>query len=151
MAYRLMGRNPWEEWDDYEDEESDELDDWGDEDIAGSAEEDGTGLTLEQELMLRKIADAAETMSRDELIGALLNCWEQRMMEKQLFAEAAHNSGVAAQFTTVTLQRLPRTRKEFTEIFGYTPTEEEAMEYLDELRETATMELNMERIVDSVD
>lgn len=141
----------WESWD----EDEDELEEW-EEDWLDEAREDRECLdegllTLEQQLSMRRMALQAKTMTRSQLVNALLHAWEQRFMERRNFLEMAHGMGVAARLTDMSLQRPPRTKREFTEIFGYLPTTEQAMEYLEELHETATMELDMERIVDSVD
>jgi hypothetical protein len=138
----------WEHWDD---EEEDGEDAWLEEARAQREETSEELLTLEQRLTIRQVAEEAQTMSREELIHALLLCWEQRFGEKMAFAEAAYGLGMPVKTSGLAFARQPRTRKDFIEIFGYEPTPQQAMEYLDEMEETATMELDMERIVDSVE
>lgn len=143
----FMGRE-WGPWDDGEEDDEDE---WLEEARAQRDESSEELLTLEQRLIMRQVAEEAQTMSREELIHALLHCWEQRFGEKMAFAEAAYSLGMPVKTSGPAFALQPRTRKDFIEIFGYEPTPQQAMEYLDEMEETATMELDMERIVDSVE
>ena len=104
-------------------------------------------LTTEQRYLLRRVAVEAQDLSRDELIEALCNCWEARFLQKQIFACSSREAGFVFQIEERLPLQQPETEEEFTEIFGYLPTEEEAMAYLEDLHEIATMELDMDEIV----
>jgi hypothetical protein len=106
-----------------------------------------TQLTTEQQYLLRRVAVEAQELSRDELIEALCDCWEGRFLQKQIFACSSREAGFVFQIEERFPQQLPETEEEFTAIFGYLPTEEEAMAYINNLREVATMELDMDEIV----
>ena len=56
-------------------------------------------LTMEQAYMLRKIAHEVKSYSRDDLIEALLDCWEGKFRQKQVFLMASQDAGFAFKFT----------------------------------------------------
>jgi len=146
-----MTRHLLPNWQDWDWEDGDEGGDWLD-DLQGERESlSENGLSLEQQWTMRQVAEEAQTMSREELICALLDCWEQRFGEKMAFAEAAHSLGIPVKTSGPEFARRPRSREDFTEIFGYEPTPQQALAFLEQMEETATMELNMERVVDSVE
>ncbi len=89
----------------------------------------------------------ARDLSRDELIEALCDCWEARFLQKQIFAYSSREAGFCFQIEERLPMQQPETEEEFTAVFGYLPTEEEAMAYLEELQGIATMELDMDEIV----
>jgi hypothetical protein len=127
------------------------VEDWPPE--AGS-EEDETSeelLTYEQQLIIRQVAADAKEMSREELIQALLCCWGEKFAMRREISDAVARYGVPIKICGPMLIRQPSTKAEFREALGFVPTAEEARQFLDDLEETATMELDMERIVDSVD
>lgn len=125
----------WEPWppDEIEDETSEEL------------------LTYEEQLVIRQVAEEAKTMDRQQLTQALLACWGEKFALRRALSEVADEHELPIKVRGPMLIREPGTREEFREVFGYVPTEQEARDFLEELHETATMELDMERIVDSVE
>jgi FMN phosphatase YigB (HAD superfamily) len=104
-------------------------------------------LTTEQQYLLRRVAVEAQDLSRDELIEALCDCWEARFLQKQIFEYSSREAGFVFQVKERLPLQQPETEEEFTAIFGYLPTEEEAMAYLEDLQQIATMELDMDEIV----
>lgn len=46
---------------------------------------------------------------------------------------------------------VPKTQEEFAEMMGFTPTIKQAEEFAQELYQDASMELDMEEIIDSTD
>ena len=48
-------------------------------------EEQSDALSCEQEYLLRAIAQESMEMNKEELILALLGCWEARFRQKQVF------------------------------------------------------------------
>ncbi len=56
------------------------------------------GLTAEQQFMLHRIALEIQSLSRDELHQALLDCWEARFRQKQSFIASAKEAGFSFQF-----------------------------------------------------
>ena len=104
-------------------------------------------LTQEQKYLLRRVEIEARTMSKDELVEALCTSWEARFRLKQTFIANSRNAGFVFFLEERHPWQQPETREEFTELMGYEPTEEEAEEYLRDMWEAATMELDMDEIV----
>ena len=103
-------------------------------------------LTCEQEYLLRAVAQDAMEMNKEELILALLSCWEARFRQKQVFLSTCRSAGYVfkldegAGFTPESLEDLEK-------IFGYAPSEEELRDYYKSLHETVTMSVDMNEIV----
>jgi hypothetical protein len=108
-------------------------------------------LTYEQQLILRRIYEDAQHMSRVQLIQALMQAWGEKFALRRAYMESARENDIPVRICEMLLLSRPETKQEFKEILGYVPTAQQAMDFLDELEETATMELDMERIVDSVE
>jgi hypothetical protein len=104
-------------------------------------------LTQEQKYLLRRVEIEARAMSKDELVEALCTSWEARFKLKQTFIANSRNAGFIFFLEERHPWQQPETKEEFTEILGYEPTEDEAEEYLREMWEVATMELDMDDIV----
>lgn len=104
-------------------------------------------LTTEQQYLLRRIELESADLSKDELIAALLDCWEARFRQKQVFLSTTRSAGYVFKMDEGATLFAPETDEDFTEIFGYLPTEEEAEDYMRGLWENATMELDMDAIV----
>jgi hypothetical protein len=104
-------------------------------------------LTDEQKYLLKRVEIEARTLSKDELVNALCNAWAERFKLKQIFLANSREAGFIFCLEERHPWQLPETEEEFTEIFGFVPTEDEANEYLQSLYETATMELDMDEIV----
>jgi len=104
-------------------------------------------LTTEQQYLLRRIELEIKELSRDELIAALLECWEARFRLKQTFLLTAREAGYVFKMEDGGTLFAPETEEDLAEIFGYAPTEEEAEDYMRGLWENATMELDMDAIV----
>lgn len=104
-------------------------------------------LTAEQRYMLRRVEIEAQAMSRDDLIVALCASWEARFKLKQTFLTNSREAGFIFFLEERHPWQQPETQEEFAALMGYVPTEDEANEYLRELHEVATMELDMDDIV----
>jgi hypothetical protein len=108
-------------------------------------------LTYEEQLMIRRVAEDAQRMSRDQLIAALMQCWGEKFAQRRALMEVADMHDIPIYISGPMLIRQPSTKAQFEEALGYVPTAEQARQFLEDLEETATMDLDMERIVDSVD
>ena len=104
-------------------------------------------LTTEQEYLLKRVAIEAGELSRDGLVEALLECWEARLRQKQFFLEQSRSACFIFKMEEGATLYAPETDEDFEDIFGYSPTQEEAEEYMCSLWENATMELDMDAIV----
>lgn len=108
-------------------------------------------LTQEQKFLLRRVELEAQELSKAELIDALLGCWEVRFQLKQSFMEFARNAGIHFKLDEQRSPFSPDSLEELEAVFGYEPTEEEAVNYIKDMYETATMELDMDEIVLGLD
>lgn len=104
-------------------------------------------LTTEQEYLLKRIEIECGELSREQLLEALLDCWEARFRQKQFFLAQSKSAGYLFKMEEGATLCAPETEEEFEEIFGYVPSEEEAEEYVSRMWETATMELDIDAIV----
>lgn len=104
-------------------------------------------LTIEQEYLLRAIAQEAQSLSREELFNALLSCWEARFRQKQIFLATCRHAGFAFKLDEGATMFTPENLTDLVKIFGYIPSAEEANDYMKSMVETATMELDMDEIV----
>ncbi len=108
-------------------------------------------LTQEQKFVLKRVELEAKDLSRQELIEALLACWEERFQLKQSFREFSREAGIVFKLDEQRSPFSPSSLEELEEVFGYQPSEEEAMNYIKDVYESATMELDMDEIVLGVD
>jgi hypothetical protein len=108
-------------------------------------------LTAEQKYLLRRVELQAHHLSRDELVHALCNAWEERFRLKQTFLTISREAGFVFSLVERHPWQPPETDEEFKEVMGFVPTEEEAESFVRDLYETATMELDMDDIVLSED
>lgn len=104
-------------------------------------------LTQEQKYLLRRVEIEARAMSKDQLVEALCTSWEARFKLKQTFLANSREAGFLFFLEERHPWQRPETREEFMEVLGYEPTESEAEDYLREMWEAATMELDMDEIV----
>lgn len=105
------------------------------------------GLTAEQQFMLHRMALEIQSLSRDELHQALLDCWEARFRQKQSFIASAKEAGFSFQFNEG-IAVMPATAvEEFEDFHGHAPTWEDAEDYLEQIQENVHMELDMDAIV----
>lgn len=104
-------------------------------------------LTQEQKYLLRRVEIEARAMSKEQLVEALCTSWEARFKLKQTFLANSREAGFLFFLEERHPWQQPETREEFTEVLGYEPTESEAEDYLREMWEAATMELDMDEIV----
>lgn len=141
----------WEDWEDSQDSEDPEADceEWPPEPDDDEISEDL--LSYEEQLVIRCVAEEAQAMDRRELIAALMQCWGEKFAQRRALMEVAEEHGIPIYIGGPMLIRQPCTKSQFKEAFGYVPTAQQAREFLEDLEETATMDLDMERIVDSVD
>jgi len=103
-------------------------------------------LTLEQEYLLRSVAQDAMEMDKEELILALLSCWEARFRQKQVFLSTCRSAGYVFKLDEGDTS-IPESLEDLIAIFGYMPTMEETRDYYKTVHETATMEVDMNEIV----
>lgn len=108
-------------------------------------------LTMEQTFILHRLAEEAKGMSREQLISALIESWEMRFRIKQNFMATTREAGYMFKMEERRPTRQPETEDELAEILGYEPTEEEIANYMRDVWENATMELDMDEIVLSRD
>lgn len=104
-------------------------------------------LTEEQQFILRKIEIEAQELDREELIDALLDCWEVRFRLKQTFMELSREAGITFKLEEAQSSSAPECLEDLEEIFGYEPSEEETVEFMKSVYENATMELDMDEII----
>ena len=107
--------------------------------------------TQEQKFILRRVELEAKDLSKAELIEALLGCWEVRFQLKQSFVEFSRDAGLVFKLDEQRSPFSPDSLEDLESIFGYEPTEEEAVNYIKDVYESATMELDMDEIVLGVD
>ena len=100
-------------------------------------------LTMEQTYLLHKIAIEARDSSREELVEALLNCWEDRFRQKQVFLAASKEAGFAFKFNEGAAF-FPSDEDE-NEVVAVHLSEED--ESLKEMIDSANFELDMDAIV----
>jgi hypothetical protein len=108
-------------------------------------------LTTEQRYLLRKLELDAQAMSRPELISALCAAWEARFAQKQHFIYGTREAGMMLRLEERQPSQLPESEEDLCGLFGHAPTDEEVHAYLKEQWETATMELDMDEIVQTPD
>jgi hypothetical protein len=104
-------------------------------------------LTAEQKYLLKRVELEASAMSKPELVRALCAAWEARFKLKQTFMANSREAGFIFYLEERHPWQPPETEEEFASLMGYVPTEDEASEYIRELHEVATMELDMDDIV----
>jgi hypothetical protein len=108
-------------------------------------------LTQEQKFILKRVELEAKDLNREELVEALLGCWEVRFQLKQSFMEFSRGAGIVFRVDEQRDPFSPDSMEDLESIFGYEPTEEEAVNYIKDVYESATMELDMDEIVLGVD
>ena len=106
---------------------------------------------MEQEYLLRRIALEAQELSQEELINALCDSWAARFQQKFTFMRMSRSAGYSFTMQEKSPYGVPRTQEEFAEMMGFTPTIKQAEKFAQELYQDASMELDMEEIIDSAD
>ncbi len=96
--------------------------------------------------MLHRIAIETKDLSRDELIEALLGCWEGRFVQKQAFLAASKDAGFVFKFNEGSAFIPPTEEQESTDSFLCLFDDEEEDEF-EEVFESQSFELDMEAIV----
>mgnify|MGYP001225037715 CR=1 FL=1 len=104
-------------------------------------------LTHEQQFVLHRLALELKDYSKEELIEALLSCWEARFRQKQIFLASSQEAGFSFNFNDGMAVMPEAAVKEFEQSHGYKPTWEDAEDYMESIAEEACMELDMESIV----
>ena len=99
---------------------------------------------MEQAYLLHKIALEIKNYSREDLIEALLDCWEGRFKQKQVFLMASQDAGFAFKFTEG-VACLPVREEEDNDSDMVLLEEEE--ETLQAIVDSANFELDMDAIV----
>lgn len=103
-------------------------------------------LSAEQQFLLKKVEMEAEELSKEELIDALVDCWEQRFRLKQVFQEYTREAGISFRLEEARSPYAPESIEDLTAILGYEPTDEEALDYYQEMYES-NMYIDMDEIV----
>tara|TARA_Y100000589_G_scaffold332248_1_gene390755 strand:+ start:6606 stop:6947 length:342 start_codon:yes stop_codon:yes gene_type:complete len=103
-------------------------------------------LTQEQQFLLKRVEMEAAHLSKEELIDALVDCWEARFRLKQAFTEYSRDAGMAFRLEEARSPYAPETIEDLTQLFGYEPTDEEALDYYQSVFES-NMEVDMDEIV----
>ena len=101
-------------------------------------------LTMEQAYMLHKIGLEIKNYSREDLTEALLDCWEGRFRQKQVFLMASKDAGFAFKFTEG-VACLPSREEEDSDSDMALLEEDE--ETLQDMIDSANFELDMDAIV----
>tara|TARA_B100000945_G_C20409230_1_gene611719 strand:- start:769 stop:1110 length:342 start_codon:yes stop_codon:yes gene_type:complete len=104
-------------------------------------------LSLEQQFTLNKISIEIQHYSREELIVALLDCWEAKFRQKAAFLDSAREAGFNFKLNEGTASIPSSTCEEFEEENGYAPSVQEAEEIMQNIFDEANMELDMDSIV----
>ena len=105
---------------------------------------DADALSTEQQYLLRRIHLEAQSMSREQLVRALIRATEEKLRLKQYFASISSGGIRVVEGQAC---RLPEDEDGLREIFGHLPTESEIEAYYEQQYETATMEVDMDEIV----
>lgn len=104
-------------------------------------------LTLEQSFIINKLSIEIHSYNREELIAALLECWEARFRQKQAFLDSAKEAGFNFRLNEG-IALIPGTVvDDFEDEHGYVPSPDEAEAYMQDIYEEANMELDMDAIV----
>ena len=103
-------------------------------------------LTHEQEFLLARIAIEATQMSKQELIAALVGAMACKFSMRQTCEELLADCGVQVRMQEVIPVDLT-SEEALRDVFGYSPSDEEAQDYVESAIEEATMELDMDAIV----
>ena len=103
-------------------------------------------LTSEQLFLLKRVEMEASHLSKEELVDALVDCWEQRFMLKQAFLTHSRETGLSFRLEEHRSPYAPENLEDLTQVFGYEPTNEEAVEYYQSMYES-NMEIDMDEIV----
>ena len=82
-------------------------------------------ITQEQAFHLRRVELEAQEMSKEELIGALLDCWEARFQQKQIFQASSRAAGLMFRLDEEEPCYVLESEEDLQKIFGHEPTEEE--------------------------
>ena len=104
-------------------------------------------MTPEQAFLLRKVELEAQDMSKEELIGALLDSWVARFQQKQIFQSSSRAAGFVFRLDEEEPCYEFESEEDLERIFGHRPTAEELDGYIRRVWEHATLELDMEEII----
>ena len=112
-------------------------------------------LSLEQSLSLRKLALELEEMSRQELIEAVLEEREQRLLQERFFLASMAAEGIPAEVDDAFELALPETEEDMIAVFGHVPDDEELSDYVNRQieahMEAARMDVDIEAIALGLD
>ena len=108
-------------------------------------------LGLEQLLGLRILRDELHEYDRDDLIEALVEERQQRLMMARYYESIIEEMGGIVHYEEAALPRLPETEEELVAVFGKVPSDEEVVEYMNDCLEAhfdaARMDVDIEAIV----
>lgn len=106
-----------------------------------------SSLTLEQEAYLEWLKLHLQRLPAEHLIPAFLDLEAQRLQQINVLTQAICAFGGAVQSTAAQPASAPEDFEEFAQIFGYEPSEDEVWDYLRNLDEMATMDVDLEAVV----
>lgn len=108
--------------------------------------EEDVQLSEEQEFLLARIALEAQHLSKEELVEALLSVWSAKMVQHEIYSAVLAENEISFRMQ----EHVPIDLSDpdaLGRVFGYEPSEEEAVDYVLDIMEGATMELDMDEIV----
>lgn len=108
-------------------------------------------LTMEQQFLLSRLGIDAKGCTKQEVISALVDCWEQRMKQKNYCVALINSLGMTFRLEERAIDVDWGSIESITERMGFEPTVEEATEFMSDIEESATMSLDMEAIVAAED
>lgn len=112
-------------------------------------------LSLEQSFSLQKLALELEEMDRQELIEAVLEEREQRLLQERFFSASMAAEGIPAEADDVFELALPETEEDMIALFGHVPDDDELSDYINRQieahMEAARMDVDIEAIALGLD
>lgn len=105
-------------------------------------------LNQEQELVLIHLKHWAQNADHAALTAALLECWESRLRQKNAFVLMAQDAGICMEIRSGQMPELPEDLDDLGQLFGFKPTEEEADRLIEQLVDAATMEVDIDEVVE---
>ena len=104
-------------------------------------------LTPEQELLIKSVAVAAVDLSRTELIAALVRATEEGIRTQNMMVRVLRDAGYQFQAKRYCTTVDPRSPMDLETHFGYEPSESEILNFMEQLHELHTEEIDFEGIV----
>ena len=107
-------------------------------------------LTLEQRFQLRQFWLEAESMSRKELLQALISEREELLLQQRYYVAMLEMAGMDIEPAADVCFELPGDEEGLMAVFGHTPSDQELSDYCNErilrAQEAARMDVDIEAI-----